>query len=134
MKNRVPFAHPIDTYRKCPEVFMKNDPNPFEWIDPKWLKGEPEELPDPRPIRSRMYFKIWRLNEEEVKENGKWVWRFIERCFPVVEDGRDRDEARQLIAKAFGATRIEDSNEIEFKALVRRLRNAKLYIDKHYEI
>jgi hypothetical protein len=119
LKDKIPYFHPIDTFHKNPDSFGNGDyPSPFEWTKPKWLKGDPEKLLDPRPLRTRYYYKYLS------SVNGKPRW------FPVWEECLTKEDGLGLLGKAL-ATLVEYSDANEFRYLRESLRRAKI---TEYEI
>jgi len=118
-KIKIPYIHSLGTYRKSPDVFVKNDVNPFvDWKIPG-LKGRLLPPEDPRPARTVFYFKFC------IKVKRELIW------IPVDDENKDRDSARQLITKSMGLTELLDSSKEEFDDLTATMKKMKI---KYYEI
>jgi hypothetical protein len=115
VKNKVPYTHSIDTYHKNCEVFGNGDyPSPFSWTDPTWLKGRPEKLTDPRPARTRYYYKYLR----SIDGHPRWLATW--------EDALSQEAGGNLIMKSIGVNNVDCISREEYNQLRSRLRRMKI--------
>lgn len=114
-KNKVPYAHPIDSYHKNPDSFGNGDyPSPFEWVDPKWLKGRPDRVIDPRPLRPRFYYKYLRALDGHLRWLATW------------EDALNAETGASLISRSTGSNNVVCIPKEEYLQLKARLKRMKI--------
>jgi len=114
-KNKVPYAHPIDSYHKNPDSFGNGDyPSPFEWVAPEWLKGRPKPIADPNPLRPRYYYKYLRALDGHLRWLATW------------EDALSQEDGAKLITRSTGSNNVECISKEEYLQLKARLKRMKI--------
>jgi hypothetical protein len=119
VKQKIPYAHPIDTFHKNPDTFGNGDADPFNWpplgyLWPTWLKGRPEKLIDPRPIRTRYYYKYIRPIDGHLRWLATW------------EDAITQEDGALLIMKSIGVNSVECITKQEYVRLKASLKRMEI--------